>query len=150
MNGRTICFVATLNLILLSAVRTSDRPPAVSAAVPFVATDPNKQADDFRNYDAEARPSVKEFYRLNHSLQTVDFVTSKRAQFLPLRHKRMGVWEAMEYLNTLVDDSDPDTDLSQIEHLLADRRGDSRRWSSTLVHPDRADPRSGKDPLLDG
>ncbi len=30
----------------------------------------------------------------------------------------MGVWEAMEFLNTLVDDSDPDTDLSQIEHLL--------------------------------
>ena len=30
----------------------------------------------------------------------------------------MGIWEAMEYLNTLVDDSDPDTDLSQIEHNL--------------------------------
>jgi inositol oxygenase len=30
----------------------------------------------------------------------------------------MSVWEAMEYLNTLVDDSDPDTDLSQLEHLL--------------------------------
>src|SRR5687767_9273218 len=30
----------------------------------------------------------------------------------------MGIWEAMEYLNTLVDDSDPDTDLSQLEHLL--------------------------------
>jgi inositol oxygenase len=30
----------------------------------------------------------------------------------------MGIWEAMEFLNTLVDDSDPDTDLSQLEHLL--------------------------------
>jgi inositol oxygenase len=30
----------------------------------------------------------------------------------------MGIWEAMEFLNTLVDDSDPDTELSQIEHLL--------------------------------
>lgn len=89
-----------------------------ASAKPFVATDPNKKADDFRNYDAEARPSVKEFYRLNHSLQTFEFVTSKRTQYLPLQHKQMGVWEAMEYLNTLVDDSDPDTDLSQIEHLL--------------------------------
>jgi len=26
--------------------------------------------------------------------------------------------EAAEFLNTLVDDSDPDTDLTQIEHLL--------------------------------
>jgi inositol oxygenase len=30
----------------------------------------------------------------------------------------MSVWEAMEFLNTLVDDSDPDTDLTQIQHLL--------------------------------
>ena len=30
----------------------------------------------------------------------------------------MGIWEALEYLNTLVADSDPDTDLSQIEHNL--------------------------------
>jgi inositol oxygenase len=30
----------------------------------------------------------------------------------------MGIWEAMEFLNTLVDDSDPDTDLSQLEHLM--------------------------------
>jgi inositol oxygenase len=28
------------------------------------------------------------------------------------------VWEAAEFLNNLVDDSDPDTDLSQLEHLL--------------------------------
>lgn len=30
----------------------------------------------------------------------------------------MGVWEALDYLNTPVDDSDPDMDLSQIEHNL--------------------------------
>ena len=35
----------------------------------------------------------------------------------------MGVWEAMEYLNTLVDDSDPDTDLTQIQHLLQTAEG---------------------------
>ncbi len=90
----------------------------IAGAAPFNATDPNKQEAEFRNYEAAARPSVKEFYRLNHSLQTVDFVQSKRNEFLPLRRTRMGIWEAMEFLNTLVDDSDPDTDLSQIEHLL--------------------------------
>src|SRR5439155_783685 len=53
---------------------------------------------------------------------------------------RMGVWQAMEYLNTLVDDSDPDTDLSQIEHLLqtaeACRRDGRPRWFilTGLVH----------------
>ena len=30
----------------------------------------------------------------------------------------MSIWQAMEFLNTLVDDSDPDVDFSQIEHLM--------------------------------
>jgi inositol oxygenase len=52
----------------------------------------------------------------------------------------MGIWEAMEFLNTLVDDSDPDTDLSQIEHLLqtseALRRDGKPRWFilTGLIH----------------
>src|SRR5439155_19326274 len=42
----------------------------------------------------------------------------KKRQYTGLNKQKMGVWEALEYLNTLVDDSDPDTDLSQIEHNL--------------------------------
>ena len=30
----------------------------------------------------------------------------------------MSLWEAVEFLNTLVDDSDPDIDLDQTQHLL--------------------------------
>jgi inositol oxygenase len=77
-----------------------------------------KSRDHFRNYQAEVRPGVREFYRLNHRHQTLDFVLSKKREYLPPRRRSMGVWEALEFLNTLVDDSDPDTDLSQIEHLL--------------------------------
>jgi len=99
-----------------------------------------RQTSKFRDYRAEARPSVKEFYRLNHKYQTFDFVMAKRREFLPLDHRKMGIWEAMEYLNTLVDDSDPDTDLSQIEHLLqaaeAIRRDGHPRWMilTGLIH----------------
>lgn len=78
----------------------------------------SKSKEAFRDYRAEARPSVKEFYRLNHRYQTLDFVRAKKRDYLPLRRKKMSVWEAMEFLNTLVDDSDPDTELSQIEHLM--------------------------------
>ena len=52
----------------------------------------------------------------------------------------MGVWEAMEFLNTLVDDSDPDTDLGQIEHLMqtaeAIRADGHPRWFvlTGLIH----------------
>ncbi len=60
----------------------------------------------------------------------------------------MSIWEAMEYLNTLVDDSDPDTDLTQIEHLLQAAENARARWRQPrLVHPDVSDSRSWKNPL---
>jgi inositol oxygenase len=99
-----------------------------------------KEPEGFRDYRAEARPSVKEFYRLNHRHQTLAFVRAKKAEYLPLERRRMGVWEAMEFLNTLVDDSDPDTDLSQIEHLMqtaeAIRADGHPRWFilTGLIH----------------
>jgi inositol oxygenase len=61
---------------------------------------------------------VREFYRLNHTYQSYDFVMAKEKEFLPLNRKQMTVWEALQFLNTLVDDSDPDIDLSQLDHLL--------------------------------
>src|SRR5262249_25946016 len=107
---------------------------------PFVATDPHKQPDEFRDYGAEARATVKEFYRLNHTHQTLDFVLAKNAEYLPRRKANMGVWEALESLRERVDDSDPDTDLPQIEHALqtaeAIRRDGHPRWLilTGLIH----------------
>jgi inositol oxygenase len=92
--------------------------PATTATTFFQSTDPNKKQEQFRDYKAEARDSVKEFYRLNHEHQTMQFVLGKKEEYLSNRTRMMSVWEAMEFLNTLVDDSDPDTDLTQIQHLL--------------------------------
>lgn len=77
-----------------------------------------KAKEDYRNYDDPARDTVREFYRLNHTYQTYDFVRQKEADFLRFNKKELPVWGAMEFLNTLVDDSDPDTDLDQLQHLL--------------------------------
>ena len=103
--------------------------------------DPNtKQQEEFRDYRAETRPSVKQFYQLNHRYQTLDFVHQKKTEFLTLNRRRMGIWEAMEFLNTLVDDSDPDTELPQIEHLIqtaeAIRHDNHPRWFilAGLIH----------------
>src|SRR2546421_246858 len=96
--------------------------------------------ESFRNYRAEARASVRELYRLNHRFQTVEFVRAKQSEFLPKARRVMGIWEAMEFLDTLVDDSDPDTELPQIEHLLqtaeAIRRDGHPRWFvlTGLIH----------------
>src|SRR5262245_33093611 len=79
------------------------RYPA-NAAAP--ATDVNASTSRaFRDYSDNVRPEIREFYRLNHRHQTLEFVQAKKRQYLPLRTRRMGVWDAMELLNTLVDES---------------------------------------------
>ena len=77
-----------------------------------------RNTEEYRNYEAPARDTVKEFYRLNHTYQTYDFVQQKRKEFLKFNRKEMPVWDAFNFLNQLVDDSDPDTDLDQFQHLL--------------------------------
>jgi inositol oxygenase len=117
----------------------SEANPASSAGT-FKNTDPEKKPEQFRNYDAELRASVKEFYRLNHAYQTLDFVLAKKRQYGSKNMRQMGVWEAMEFLNTLVDDSDPDTGVPQIEHNLqtaeAIRKAAHPRWFilTGLIH----------------
>jgi len=101
---------------------------------------PDRKKEEFRNYSETTPPGVREFYRQNHAWQTRDFVRAKKSEYGTLSRRRMGIWEAMEYLNTLVDDSDPDTSLSQIEHLMqtseAIRRDGHPRWFvlAGLIH----------------
>lgn len=78
----------------------------------------DKATEAYRDYDNTVKDSVREFYRLNHQYQTYDFVQNKRQDFLRFNKKKMPVWEAFDFLNQLVDDSDPDTDLDQFQHLL--------------------------------
>ncbi len=112
--------------------------PADTESPPLAQS--TKQAEAFRDYQHTTRDSVREFYRLNHRHQTVDFVRAKRDEYLPLAKRRMGIWEAMEFLNTLVDDSDPDTELPQLEHLVqtaeAIRSDGHPRWFvlAGLIH----------------
>lgn len=100
----------------------------------FVATRyrQGKSEEEFRNYQADANPGVTQFYKENHARQTYDFVLRKKAEYCGLTRGKKSVWEMAEYLNTLVDESDPDTDLTQIEHLLqtaeAIRKDGHPRW----------------------
>src|SRR5205085_6962711 len=91
-----------------------------------------KSESEFRQYDAQANPGVAAFYRTNHEKQTLNYVLGKEKQYFGLTRGKKSIWEAADYLNTLVDDSDPDTDLTQIEHLLqtaeAIRKDGHPRW----------------------
>jgi inositol oxygenase len=95
--------------------RLEDWEDFVEARYPAPSAKPR---EDYRNYANPARDTVRDFYRLNHRHQTYDFVREKKRQFLHFDRRQMTVLEALDFLDTLVDDSDPDISLSQREHLL--------------------------------
>ncbi|CAG9946634.1 unnamed protein product [Clonostachys rosea f. rosea IK726] len=103
--------------------------------------DAEKDKNTFRQYE-DACDRVKNFYKEQHEKQTVAYNLAARNRFYSSSRPRpkMTIWEAMEKLDTLVDESDPDTSLSQIEHLLqsaeAIRRDGKPRWMQLtgLIH----------------
>lgn len=103
--------------------------------------DSEKDKTTFRKYE-EACDRVKAFYQEQHEKQTVAYNLAARVGFHSASRKgeQMSVWEAIEKLNTLIDESDPDTELSQIQHLLqtaeAMRRDGQPKWMQVtgLIH----------------
>jgi len=98
-----------------------------------------KDKTQFRQYE-DACDRVKNFYLEQHTKQTVAYNLKARNHYKHREPIMMTIWEAMEKLNTLIDDSDPDTSLSQIQHLLqsaeAMRRDGQPRWMQVtgLIH----------------
>nr|CAB3503385.1 unnamed protein product [Digitaria exilis] len=86
----------------------------------FVVPDANAFGNTFRDYDKESerQQTVEEFYRVNHVSQTHEFVSRMRDEYGRLDKTEMSIWECIELLNGFIDDSDPDLDMPQIEHLL--------------------------------
>ncbi|KAJ2967691.1 hypothetical protein NQ176_g9541 [Zarea fungicola] len=72
--------------------------------------DSDKDKAGFRQYET-ACDRVKNFYREQHAKQTVAYNLAARNRFHSSSRVRpeMTIWEAMEKLNTLIDESDPDT-----------------------------------------
>ncbi|EXJ62400.1 inositol oxygenase [Cladophialophora yegresii CBS 114405] len=101
--------------------------------------DAGKDKTRFRQYE-NACDRVKNFYLEQHTKQTVAYNLKARHAFRSKTRAEMSIWEAMERLNTLIDESDPDTELGQIEHLLqsaeAMRRDGRPRWMQVtgLIH----------------
>jgi inositol oxygenase len=90
------------------------------------------ESEEYRIFNENTAEQVKNFYHQNHTFQTLDFVLQKEAEYLPLNKKKMGIWQAIELFDTLIDESDPDLDLPQRYHLFqtaeALRRDGHPRW----------------------
>lgn len=94
----------------------------------------------FRNYDApNVSAAVKEHYRKMRKWQTVDYVRRMHQKYLKF-DKPLKLWEAMRHLNDLIDVSDPDLDLPNVQHLIqsaeAIRADDRPDWMQLtgLIH----------------
>jgi len=86
----------------------------------------SKKTEEYRNYeDSSRQDKVSQLYSLHHKNQTLDFVYKQKQKILQLEKKQMSCWDAVLLLNELVDDSDPDTEYSQLIHLL--QTGESAR-----------------------
>lgn len=101
---------------------------------------PQKPTENYRVYDETCPEHVKKFYRDNHTFQTFYFVLGKKLEYLGLSRAKMGIWEAMDILDSLIDESDPDLDLPQRYHLFqtaeALRKDGHPRWLilTGLIH----------------
>eukprot|EP00455_Lapot_gusevi_P035324 TRINITY_DN3910_c0_g1_i1.p1 TRINITY_DN3910_c0_g1~~TRINITY_DN3910_c0_g1_i1.p1 ORF type:complete len:298 (+),score=68.65 TRINITY_DN3910_c0_g1_i1:105-998(+) len=106
-------------MALQGPLRALEEVDDFNAEQDFNPIDPNKTQEQFRNYVNSARQArVERFYYDQHVNQSYDKVMEMRERHLKLNKCEKSVWEMMEYLNTFVDDSDPDTNLSQIHHAF--------------------------------
>lgn len=72
----------------------------------------------FRNYQAaDVSVAVREHYRKMRKNQTLDYVTRMQQKYLTY-DKPLDLWDAMAHLNDLIDVSDPDLDLPNVQHLI--------------------------------
>ncbi|MCH2105518.1 MAG: inositol oxygenase [Planctomycetes bacterium] len=102
-------------------------------------TSSDRQESAHRSFE-DAPAHVVEFYQENHREQTLEVASAKAERFKGLGQREMSAWEALLELDALVDESDPDTELGQLDHALqtaeAARMSDAPEWLvvTALVH----------------
>ncbi|KAL1992226.1 hypothetical protein VTN49DRAFT_4258 [Thermomyces lanuginosus] len=127
------------NIQELNAIKVSMQQNKEKGLYDESEFDKNKDKSKFRQYEA-ACDRVKNFYREQHTKQTVAYNLKVRNEFKSKTRAEMTVWEALEKLDSLIDESDPDTQLTQIGHALqsaeAIRRDGKPRWMQLtgLIH----------------
>ncbi|XP_071849493.1 inositol oxygenase-like isoform X1 [Apostichopus japonicus] len=77
----------------------------------------NQKEESFRIF-SEENELVKKTYKLMHTNQTFDFVEKKHAKYRQFNKAEMTIMEALEFMNTLIDESDPDVDVPNIYHAF--------------------------------
>jgi len=85
----------------------------------------NEKPDTYRDYSKGGAlyDRVHRTYKLMHTNQTVEYGTQMRNKWLKFDKTKLTVMEAMEKLNDLVDESDPDADFPNVYHAYQTAEG---------------------------
>ncbi|KAI9248868.1 inositol oxygenase [Phascolomyces articulosus] len=102
----------------------------------------NVSYTQFRNYEKAITkmPAIPQFYKENHENQTVEHVMAMKERYCRLDNGWFSVWEALEVMDGLVDNADPDVKTSQAIHALQTaetaRRDGQPNWFilTALIH----------------
>lgn len=82
----------------------------------------SKPIGRYRDYNVDHEDPIKERVRITytqmHTNQTMDYVKRKMAEWLSFDKFEATIMEALESLNDLVDESDPDVDIPNIVHAF--------------------------------
>lgn len=82
----------------------------------------DKSLSKFRDYsineDDPIKERVRKTYEEMHTFQTVEFVENQHKKWRRFDHFKATVRDALEKLNDLVDESDPDVDIPNIVHAF--------------------------------
>ena len=100
--------------------KTSENPNIFDTSELLRPEEALKDKEVFRDYskDDVIGERVKKTYFDMHTNQTVEFVKKKHEKWLKFDHMEATIMEALEMLNELVDESDPDLDLPNIVHAF--------------------------------
>lgn len=111
---------------------------AAKVSHPLVLTDPSeyrpevRDASKFRDFRIHNVPDhVVKTYDLMHTNQTLDYVKGRMEYWGRQDHARLTIMEALEKLQGLVDESDPDIDLPNSFHAFQTAEGVRKK------HPDK-------------
>ncbi|XP_055343989.1 inositol oxygenase-like [Paramacrobiotus metropolitanus] len=96
------------------------RPEPIHSDLQLKFTPEAKPTEQFRDYTAANQyfDRVKKTYLDIHTHQTVQFVERKIAEWGRFDRCKMTIMEALDLLNAMVDESDPDINLPNIAHAF--------------------------------
>jgi len=71
---------------------------------------------EYKKHDDDS--TVAQFYAANRKNQTVEFVKGKKEEYYSFNHGKYTILELFRYSDEIIDESDPDLSLSQLQHAL--------------------------------